>query len=90
MSDLPSSVHPLATKTRFGVHVPKVIGVGRRGSLEQAKRTGKARPHQYWAISKWHDDGVVAGPVPDESHGQFRTKKAAQEYLDGLLGNATE
>lgn len=83
-------MHPLATKTRFGVHTPSVIGVGRRGTIEQAIKTGKARPHRYWAISKWQDNGVVAGPVPDESHGQFRTKKAAQEYLQRLLGNAAE
>lgn len=86
MSAQSRPMHPLATKTRFGVHIPGVIGVGRRGTLAQAKRTGKARPHKYWAISKWHDDGVVAGPVPDESHGKFKTKKAAQEYLDRLLG----
>ena len=79
-------MHPLSTKTRYGVHTPSVIGVGRRGSLEQAKRTGKARPHQYWAISKWRDDGVVAGPVSDEAHGKFKTKKAAEEYLVRLLG----
>ncbi len=41
MNDLPD---PSATPTRFGVHVPRVIDVGRRGTLDKAKRTGKARP----------------------------------------------
>jgi hypothetical protein len=75
---------PLAVKTLYGVHVPSVIGIGRVGSFANAKRSGKSRPHKYWAISKWRDNGVVFGPVPDEAHPKFKSKKAATEYLDAL------
>lgn len=42
-----------------------------------------------WAISKWRDEGGVAGPVRDERHPTFKTKLEAQAYLDSLAPAST-
>jgi hypothetical protein len=75
-----------------------VIGVGRVGSYAKAKKGHYSRSRKYWTIARWSDEcscqcrdlangkhlHYPKGRVALEGAPRFKTKKAAQDYLDNM------